>query len=694
MKIVYSYYLLLTLVLGTLFSSASEPDTLITVGTLWKYLDNGTNQGSAWTLSLFNDSSWASGNAELGYGDGDEATLISYGPNAINKYITTYFRKAFTVTDASIYKALRLNLKRDDGAIVYINGAEVYSSNMPLGTINYTTLAPASISGGAEQLFILSCVSASNLVNGNNVIAVEVHQNAVNSSDISFDLSLIADTDAEVSRGPYLQIATPTSINICWRTNYPEISKVFFGTTLSVSDSIVNSSLDINHIVELSGLIPNTKYYYALSASNEIIAGDLNTFFITPPSTATAQPIRIWTMGDMGTGNVQQNQVRDAYMNYTGNKYTNLILWLGDDAYPTGTDEQYSSNVFTGHYESILMQSVVYSACGNHDLFSTNSIIQTGPYYDIFTLPKNGEAGGVASGSEAYYSFNYANIHFICLESNIDSFGIINTNNMISWLNTDLEANVQQWTIVFMHCPPYSKGYHDSDTDPDMTFIRQNINPILESYKVDLVLSGHDHDYERTCLINGHYGLSSSYNSSMRIDSGNGTPPNYYRKLWPLYLGTVYAVVGSAGDIEPVQSDWPYPAMSASLDTVFGSMVIDVTGDTLDAKFLTLNGNVADHFAIYKHFTIGIQNINSDPTELYIFPDPVNTELNIRYSQNTNKDVTVSILNLLGQTLKSWNEKREISFSRKIDISNFSSGIYYVSVQNAEAVILKKFVKE
>ena len=117
-----------------------------------------------------------------------------------------------------------------------------------------------------------------------------------------------------------------------------------------------------------------------------------------------------------------------------GKNYTDLVLFLGDNAYPTGTDEQYTSNVFRGHYEDILSKSVLYSTCGNHEYLSSTASNQTGPYYDIFTFPKNAEGGGVASGSEAYYSFNYSNIHLICLESNIDSFGITNTNNMISYL--------------------------------------------------------------------------------------------------------------------------------------------------------------------------------------------------------------------------------------------------------------------
>jgi hypothetical protein len=105
--------------------------SLIAYGSSWKYLDKGTNQGTTWRSITFIDATWASGNAQLGYGDGDEATVVSYGSSSTNKYVTTYFRKTITVTDTSQFNGYTLNLKRDDGAVVYINGTEVFRSNMP-----------------------------------------------------------------------------------------------------------------------------------------------------------------------------------------------------------------------------------------------------------------------------------------------------------------------------------------------------------------------------------------------------------------------------------------------------------------------------------------------------------------------------------------------------------------------------------
>lgn len=120
--------------------------TLVAAGAVWRYLDNGSNQGTAWRNPGFNDSAWASGPATLGYGGNGESTVVSFGPDANNKYITTYFRRTFTVSDLTAFGSLLLRVRRDDGAVVYLNGVEVFRTNMPTGTITSTTLASAVVS--------------------------------------------------------------------------------------------------------------------------------------------------------------------------------------------------------------------------------------------------------------------------------------------------------------------------------------------------------------------------------------------------------------------------------------------------------------------------------------------------------------------------------------------------------------------
>ncbi len=163
---------------------------LVPSGSTWKYLDDGSNQGTAWRVPGFNDSAWNSGSAQLGYGDGDEATVVSFGPDPNNKYITTWYRHTFQVADPSIFTGASLGLLRDDGAVVYLNGTEVFRSNMPSGTINYLTPASGVVGGSPESTFFETAVDPALLVAGPNLLAVEVHQANSTSTDTSFDLDL------------------------------------------------------------------------------------------------------------------------------------------------------------------------------------------------------------------------------------------------------------------------------------------------------------------------------------------------------------------------------------------------------------------------------------------------------------------------------------------------------------------------
>jgi hypothetical protein len=168
-------------------------------------LDNGSDQGTAWRALGFIDGSWASGPAQLGYGDGDEATVVSFGPDLNNKYVTTYFRRNFTVQDPARVQNLILNLLRDDGAVVYINGQEVFRVGMPTGAINYRTFATVASDYGFDN----GSLPTNALLSGNNVLAAEVHQGNLTSTDVSFELELRAVISAPTNLPPFVTISDP-----------------------------------------------------------------------------------------------------------------------------------------------------------------------------------------------------------------------------------------------------------------------------------------------------------------------------------------------------------------------------------------------------------------------------------------------------------------------------------------------------
>jgi type 1 glutamine amidotransferase len=167
--------------------------TLVPAGSNWRHLDNGSDQGAAWRAVNFNDSGWSNGLAQFGYGDGDEVSLIRSNRTDGSIIATTYFRKPFVLTNAWAVTNLTLGLLRDDGGIVYLNGTEIFRSNMTNAPLVYSTnWAVTAVGGADETTFFTTNVSPALLVNGTNLLAVEIHQQSATSSDVSFDLRLTA----------------------------------------------------------------------------------------------------------------------------------------------------------------------------------------------------------------------------------------------------------------------------------------------------------------------------------------------------------------------------------------------------------------------------------------------------------------------------------------------------------------------
>jgi acid phosphatase type 7 len=605
------------LLLSFLITGIGKSQTsIISYGSSWKYLDNGTNQGTAWRATAFNDAAWASGNAQLGYGDGDEATVVSYGPNINSKYITTYFRKTISVANASSFSGFTLSLKRDDGAVVYINGTERFRSNMPTGNISYTTKAAADAAddGNTPQN---KSLAAGTLVNGTNVIAVEIHQRVATSSDISFDLQLTGTVPgaAVLTRGPYMNSALQNGIVIRWRSDVATNSKVNYGTTAgSLTQSVTDNTVTTEHVVTLTGLTVNTLYYYSIGSTTQTLQGDANNYFKTMPVVGSTQKIRIMAMGDMGNNSTNQINVRNAWQTFNGTNYTDAWILLGDNAYNNGLDAEYQTNFFNIYQGSLTRNHVLWPAPGNHD-YAQSSARQADhliPYYDMFTLPKNGEAGGVASNTEAFYSYNYGNVHFVALDSYGWETGSTRLYDTLGpqavWLKQDLAANTQPWTVVYFHHPPYTMGSHNSDTETELISMRQRIVPILERYKVDLVLNGHSHSYERSYLLNGHYGLESSFSlathalssSSAKYD-GTANSCTYVKNASDLRNGIVYALVGSAGQLGGTSAGYPHNAMYYSNTTNGGTLYFEVENNLLVAKWIGADGVIRDNFTIMKN---------------------------------------------------------------------------------------------
>ncbi len=179
----------------TSFDGPARPRVLVPLAADWKYFDHGSDLGTGWQNPGFDDSAWSSGTAQLGFGDGDEQTVVSYGPNASHKFITTYFRTTFVVTNVNRIAKLTLKLVVDDGANVFLNGTAIANVNLTAGaTANTLAAAMPTALRDTWQSF---SVDPKQVREGTNTFAVEVHLAAITASSLSFDLQLIA-TEAPV----------------------------------------------------------------------------------------------------------------------------------------------------------------------------------------------------------------------------------------------------------------------------------------------------------------------------------------------------------------------------------------------------------------------------------------------------------------------------------------------------------------
>lgn len=416
-------------------------------------------------------------------------------------------------------------------------------------------------------------------------------------------------TAVAIVRGPYLQLQTTNSMVIRWRTDKPVVGLVFFGESTDKLDRRATASgKHTEHVVQVTGLVPGRKYYYAVgerkgSEDRLYQTVEASRHFFAAPVPGPARATRVWVLGDSGTANRKVAAVRDAFLTFNGGRTIDALLMLGDNAYNAGTDSEYQKAVFDV-FAPVLANTVLWPTLGNHDGGSASSATQSGVYYDIFTLPTRAQAGGTLSGTEAYYSFDLANIHFVCLDSH-DSDRRPG-GAMVSWLEQDLAATKQNWIVAYFHHPPYTKGSHDSDDPKDsggrMQEMRQMVLPFLEAGGADLVLSGHSHSYERSFLIDGHYGDSKSFRPFMirnRSDGREGGGGAYHKPRAgnAPHDGTVYAVAGSSGQTSGGRLN--HPVMFLSLNEL-GSLVLDIDGSRLDALFLDERGRRRDYFTLKK----------------------------------------------------------------------------------------------
>ncbi|MDQ1348404.1 MAG: acid phosphatase type 7 [Acidobacteriota bacterium] len=416
-----------------------------------------------------------------------------------------------------------------------------------------------------------------------------------------------------IVRGPYLQRTATDSVVLRWRTDVASNTWAGWGAVAGAYDQATSSAaLVTDHRVGISGLMAKSLYFYAVGTTQEVLAGgDPAHRFRTVAVAGDPDALHLWVIGDCGATSLPScggpasgnaGLVRDGYALWAGNATPDLWLLLGDNAYCSGSDAEYQAAVFEV-YPRELATVAPWPVFGNHEGVSSDAQSQTGPYFEMFSLPRNAEAGGVASSTEAYFAYESGDLHVVQLDS--AESALAPGSPMLTWLAIDLAANTRPWTIVAFHHPPYTKGTHDSDDPADsggiLQRMRQNVVPILEAHGVDLVLAGHSHGYERSFLIDGHYGTTDTFApATMLRHGGDGDPggDGAYTKTPGPHQGTVYVVAGNGSRAEGAIAPWP--ALAVGLGEL-GSLAIELAGDRMDVRMIRPDATVADHFRIV-HF--------------------------------------------------------------------------------------------
>jgi hypothetical protein len=184
---------------------------------------------------------------------------------------------------------------------------------------------------------------------GDNIIAVEVHQNAVTSSDLFFDMELtgLSSMISSLTRGPYLQVGKEDSITIRWRTSIPTDSKVTWGFNFGTyTNSIQLNDVTTEHIVRIGGLTADRKYWYTIGSSNQLLQASSTNYFLTLPRYTTSRKLRFLAIGDCGNASVNQVNVKNSFLQFNGSNDIDAMILLGDNAYNSGTDAEFQTKVF------------------------------------------------------------------------------------------------------------------------------------------------------------------------------------------------------------------------------------------------------------------------------------------------------------------------------------------------------------
>jgi hypothetical protein len=666
--------------------AGTTTSTLIEGNSIWKYNDSNTDLGTSWRTESYNDSTWKSGKGPLGYPSGDSnptfgslgnGTIVSY-KSSPDAYITYYFRKNFTIADVASLSKLDVKVGMDDGYVMYINGTEVRRVYMDAGEVNWQTIAnyvnePSSAEG--TDTADITAAALPLLKNGTNTIAVEMHNRDNKSSDIYFDMNMVATLNDTTPSPSPLPSPSPSpspapitysssdatmnmgksasELNFSWYTNTNsgtgtvQIAKKsdmtgteFPAGNASTFTGLISAAVSgsYSNKVTVTNLQPATEYVYRMGDGNNWS----QVYSFTSHGTDQFSFLAVGDPQIGSSGNITSdtagwvNTMLKATAKFPD---VNFLMSAGDQVENNNNESQY-----TGFFKpDQLLNLPLATALGNHDNGANN-------YSYHFNQPNLSSQYGVTTPGSSDYYFTYGSALFMVLNSN-------NTSGAThrSFIDTATKANPNAaWKIVMFHHSIYSSASHS--TESSILNLRAALFPIFDDYKIDMVLMGHDHCYTRSYQMLGDQPQKNQTTDAsgavvnptgtlyMTLNSGSGSKyydlmpvPETYSSVRTQIKVPTFSYVNVTADSLSI-STYRTDSM-AQTDTYTISKPVKIqSGATLTGQDGTRNGAA---FSV-KYGLSGVQNISAQDVtinynkELFDFKDAETTNPNTVIQETVN----------------------------------------------------------
>ena len=586
---------------------AQDTTVMIDQGTSWKYLDDNTDPAAggalnAWTLGTFDDSAWKEAAGKFGAKRGELADVSGYMPTVLlnqyyeeNKDIPTYFfRTSVTLENISEITSLSGTFYSDDEAAVYINGHEVFSnlSAQPDGdNLYYSGHGQGAPEEHEISLSAEECQEY--LVEGENVIAVELHNDRETSSDIYFEFESLNANRNEVfetvQKSVILMVGSDeTSRNLTWYANVDTAGSVQWAKQSDMQDGLfpaqyneaaatsiaTNDEGFYSNQATMTNLEENTAYVY------RVVNGDTVSQIYTFETGDFDEGFSFILAGDpqIGAGNTETDTVGwdETLDTAIAQLDPDFLVSAGDQVNTNNNETQY-----TGYLNDALTYLTSATTIGNHDSGSA-------AYNEHFNLPNEStQLGATTAGTD--YWFVYDNTLFMVINSNNRS-----TAEHKEFLESAIAQNPDvRWKTVVFHHSVYSTASHVDDGD--IIERREELPPMFSELDIDVVLMGHDHVYTRTYMMNG-----ATPDDSQGVQSEVTNPE-----------GVLYLTANSASGSKYYDIKAPEAAYSAVMDQSYRRTITDI--DVTDTSY-TMTTYYMDTMEVLDTFTIN--KIDTDKSEL------------------------------------------------------------------------------